>query len=84
MPTITSVHNPGAMNTISIRGWDKKWTTLSMDNVMEYAQKHKCSFVCAYKTLTSRAFWETDIYKNTEFIKNKIMGGCNVANSQTA
>ncbi len=64
MPTLSSSHTPSAMNTISIRGWGKKWKDLSMNDVTNYAQKHKCSFVCAYKTLTNRAFEGKEIEDN--------------------
>ena len=61
MPSVSSVHIPSAMNTISIRGHGKKWRNLSVDEIMNYAQKHKCSFVCAHNILMNKAFADKDV-----------------------
>ena len=61
MPSVSSVHSPAALNTISIRGHGKKWRNLSVDEIMNYAQKHKCSFVCAHNTLMNKAFEDKDV-----------------------
>ena len=55
-PTVQSVHTPGAMNTISIRGWGKKEKKYSLDDINTYASKHGISFTEAYYSLLENAF----------------------------
>lgn len=56
MPSIQSVHQPGALNTISIRGWGRKEKRYSIDDINAYAKEKGIAFKEAYYTLLEKAF----------------------------
>lgn len=49
MPTVSSVHIPSLMK-VPVVNWGKKKKHFS-EAIQEYANKHKCSFVKAYREL---------------------------------
>ena len=56
MPTVSSVHSPQALNTISIRGGGPKKKEFSIYEISEYAKVKGMSFVVAFRELIGNAF----------------------------
>ena len=55
MPTVSSVHSPQAINTISVRGYGPKKKEYSIDEISEYAKVKGKSFVVAFRELIGSA-----------------------------
>lgn len=55
-PTVQSVHQPGALGTISIRGWGRKEKKYTIDDINIYAKEKGLTFTEAYYTLLEEAF----------------------------
>ena len=55
-PTVSSVHSPQAMNTISVRGYGPKKKEFSIEEISEYASVKGKSFVVAFRELVGNAF----------------------------